>query len=286
MPEETILKPGLQIKPRDSRNFTVGALFTLPKLKTLPKHFQLPYLEIKDQGSNDHCVGNAIAADSEVQEGVILDEDFAFHAGRAVAENKPDWGLTIQDGLRGAVKYGCAEKRQLVDMDRRQFNYLDDYPEVIINSARPHCKKAYVEIVPYGKMDAFDTLKCTLYKFRAKKQGAITGTFWNWPLSQRVMNDFYLFQGTPHCMRLIGWKEINNIPYMIYQNSAGKKAGHGGLHYFGRDLVNKSVGVFQAFMQVDYTKEELKLHLEAGTKVDKNWVSNLLRSFINLFKSQ
>lgn len=264
--DEKQLNQGLRELPPDTRDFSLGAVFDLPKLEDLPAQFLLEPLSVKDQGSSDLCTAYATCGMSELQEGVELCPEYSFALGKEISGDPDAWGQDMRTAMKGHVKFGAIEQNHCYvegdgGIDPRtqepnsELRRIENWAPQLKEQAVVHAKRAFFSVD--GPYDAFDDIRAALWRFRDEKRGVGLGVLWSWPLSQVVMKE----PGTSnfgHMVYAIGWitSEEDGKPYLVIQNSAGESAGVKGRHYFSREVVNRFVVTYGAFMFVDLTKEE------------------------------
>ncbi|KKL86203.1 hypothetical protein LCGC14_1947050, partial [marine sediment metagenome] len=65
-------------------------------------------------------------------------------------------------------------------------------------------------------------------------------------------------KGFGHAFIFIGWEITQGVEYLIAQLSNGKEIGNKGLFYFKKDIVNKEIGKYGAYMFVDINPNSVK----------------------------
>jgi hypothetical protein len=129
-----------------------------------------------------------------------------------------------------------------------------------------------------GPYTPFDNIRAMIWKFRKQKRGVVSGVDWGWTVKQEKL--ITIEKGNGHCIAYTGW----HGDYLVIVNSYGINAGKKGKHLIHRDVVNAFVDKYGAFMFADISPEEARYYLTNGTKVDVNWLRQLLSTFINMFK--
>jgi len=110
-----------------------------------------------------------------------------------------------------------------------------------------HTDKAstYFTISKNNGYDMFDSMRSAIQQSQAP---LIAGVIWyaDWESPDGIVPDSYKQVMGGHATKIAGWKTINNIPYIVVQNSWGSEVGDGGLFYFSREISNKvfNQGVF------------------------------------------
>lgn len=250
-------KFGLIPLKKDKRDISFGAFFKFPKLEELPREYLgSEPLEIKNQGSDDSCTGQASAAVSEDQEGVILSPYYTFAKGKMISGDIEGFGLDLRDICKAAVKYGFLEKQDDPGDLPRDGALIDP---TLDEKAAIHRKGSYLSVG--GNFDLFDAFRTVIWAMRDEKRSIITGCTWKniWTYSSNgIIPKFDLDKGAfGHAFKIKGWKEINGEPYLIAQLSQGTGVGDEGLFYFPRSVVNKEF-TYGAFTFSDMPAEEVK----------------------------
>lgn len=280
------LQGGLQETPEDNRDFTVGALFRLPTPSELPSDFDIGILSIKDQTAksitSDFCSAYSVAGISELQEGEELWPDFNFAASKEFTKDNEEWGQNLRDAMKSAVVYGSVPQKYAVQVKKPR--YLSSYPSNLLEIAKKYKKKTFLNVEPANGMDAFDTMRATIYRFRDEKRAICLGVIFGWPLSQKII-DTIPVNGYGHAMYTVGWKTIDGITYMKVVQSAGKDAGDNGVHYLSRAVINFYYNQYKAFMFMDMPREDIEYMLENGIKSNDNWVVQIFKVITTIFLS-
>lgn len=263
------MKGGLKELPIDDRDFKVGQLFTLPKLEDLPKDFLLTdKLYIKNQGSDDTCAAQASCGASELQEDEELNPYWTFAKSKEMTGDLDEWGQDLRSICKVHTKFGAIS---IKDNDTRSRD-IKDFP--VLNGIR-HAKASYMKVE--GVYDVFDDIRATIWKFRSEKRAVVFGIRFGFNKKDIILD--YPKDGYGHSMYCIGWKTIDNVPYLVVVNSLGKEAGDNGIHYIGRQVINEDVPKFGAYMFMDKLREDIELMIETNSKFDGEPYSKILKSF-------
>jgi len=273
-------------KTRDERDFSVGAVFELPKLEELPTSFTIGLPTVVNQTSplnpdTDFCASTASCAVSELQEGVQLGYEWVFAVAKWLQGGDPDaFGLELRDICKAHVKYGAIEREDSpMTMETNSMRYmrrLENWPEDLFEKAEKHKKGSYFSVT--GNYDSYDNIRATMWKFRDERCGILFGVIWGWSLSQVEIKDF-VDRGYGHALAGIGWNEKG----LFVQNSMGKEAGENGRHYFSREVINHFVDVYGAYMFHDMPKEQAQYYVDSGEKYQENVIIRILKFIRNLF---
>ena len=102
---------GLKELEKDERDFSLGAIFTLPALSELPEEYLLETLEIKNQGDTDMCAAFAATTLSEIQEEVLLSPEYAFAKTKEIEGDFLSWGTNLRSICKMMTKIGIIEAK-------------------------------------------------------------------------------------------------------------------------------------------------------------------------------
>lgn len=269
---------GLRELPVDDRDFLLGAYDLLPKLEDLPNAIKLPFT-VKHQGNTDKCTAYASCAISEVQEKVELDPAYSFAASKEISGNVDAWGQDLRTACKSHVKYGALARKdrpveisQLPFQEQRYYKtWKDLYP-----LALEHKKKSYFAIT--GPYDTFDNIRAALFKYQTP---IIIGIQFGYPLTQKLIDS--VKNGFGHAMTVIGYRTYEGVDTLIVGNSYGIEAGDNGVHYVTREVINHWAS-YGAFTFIDEDPDTVTYNKEHGIMKSDNWIIQLLKIFLNLFK--
>lgn len=186
---------------------------------------------IGDQGVLDQCTAFAATAirfnetNKNYDPQVFWNQELAF-AGETTNTN----GFTLQVPLATAVEKG----------------FPNDAPS------------AYYWITPNNGQDLFDSCRSAmLQQNRPLMAGVEWDTSWTYAQGAIITSTSNSPLGG-HCVKIAGFKTINNIPYIIVQNSWGIGFGDSGLYYFARDVFNQAFPDFGVAMWSDSQDVKIK----------------------------
>lgn len=280
---------GLQLNPPDERDFILfkkkgqlGGFYDQPALSELPEQFIIEDEFLYDQGQTDACAHAATCGSSSVQEGVKLDWKSSFGFGKLISGDPEVWGQNLRTACRSHVKIGAIEEKEMpeelqgkdLDFWRNPANWAK-HEKVLKDLAVKHRKESFV--APKGNYDAFDNIRTAIWMYRNEKRHVNMGVVWGWPSSQKEITDPDV-QGYGHALRAVGWADQDTL---IVKNSWGDTVPK-GLYLLSREVVNKNVSAFGAYMFIDLDPAVAKYYAENGASPDSWWLTQLLVSSIKM----
>jgi len=275
---------GLTPLPPDSRDFSLGGAYRLPPLEELPEVYHSPAPKhIKDQKNSDFCTQYAFCAASEWQEEVLLEPSYTFALAKFIQKSPASWGCDLRSAAKAHVEYGAIEEAKspysIRNKDVQWLRYLRNWPVDLAEDAKEHKKESYMAVTGQHET-AFDNIRAAIYAFKDQKKLPVIGVEWSWPNSQKVMNLPGDRSPMGHAVLVRGWHK----DYLIIQNSYGPRVGDGGLHHIHKDLINRFVGRYGAFMLTDAPRTEAEKAIENNHYLNDEWWRRLWLFIINLFK--
>jgi len=262
---------GLNPLPRDNRDFQLGWITKLPKLSELPKEHKTE-LKIKDQTGSDFCTAFTTCYMSEYQEGVELEPSWSFAVSKDISGNVAQWGQDMRTAMKAHLRGALLKKDSPYSLNNKDQFFLRDlknWPELATKKYR---KRSYFKIT--GSYDHFDNIRASIWKFRDKKCLASLGLLWGYPLDQKVLEK-PTTSGYGHAVAVVGWKYIEEKPYLIIINQYGESAGDKGYHYLSREVINKWAEEYGSFMFVDIDPKDVKKLWPLFTRLT-NFIKNVL----------
>lgn len=275
----------LKLTPVDKRDFSLGAITTLPELVTLPKSFMLDGIRIKNQRDTDFCTQFSSCGASELQEGVELSPEWTFAKTKQLNNDLDSYGEDLRTAMATHTKVGAVEAKDVPfsvnDKDPAYLRHIENYPQGLEKKAVEHMKNSYLKVT--GPYDAFDNIRATLFKYREERRAVVMGCIFGWDTND-VVFDTVVKEGGGHAMYFAGWKYIKNKLYLAVVNSYGKEAGENGIHYMSREVVNYYESLYGTYMFSDLTKEDVQYMIQNGITDRDNWIIQLYKSVITLLK--
>lgn len=280
-----MIKEGILPLERDDRDFTVGALFQLPKLKDLPEEYLVEPLSIKDQNSDgnyDFCAGCAGTGMIEPKEGVELFYPFLWAAAKFESGTDVNsFGVDLRSVGKALCKWGVPEIKDIPDsvknLSASERRIFANYPPSVRDAARKHLAQSYMFVD--GPYDAYDNARANIWKFKDEKRHILFGVAWNWnPIDFELTG---VGGGSGHAMWLGGWFKNG----LCSVNSIGVNAGHKGVHSISRETYNKWADVYGALIIVDKPREDIEYAIQNHIKEGDSWLSQILKVVWTIFSS-
>lgn len=255
------LPDALKPKTEDQRDRILGAAYSLPKLSEIPSEFSHTPISIGDQLGSFFCTGFATCGCSALQEGEPLVFEFSYAVNGEIAGSVSMTGYELRTAMQGHRKIGAIAEVdrplgfKLGNKDESFLADLKNWPD-LKDKALKHSKSSFLSVE--GPYDAFDNIRAAIWLFRKEKRGVVFGVRWSWPMNNpqiNTPNDY----GSGHALYACGFKG----DYLVVPNSYGRSVGDNGVFYIHRNVINKFVPIYGAFMFVDLTKEEYDQRVEA-----------------------
>jgi hypothetical protein len=173
-----------------------------------------------------------------------------------------------------------------MNQQQKTRNFIADWKnwdnlDVLDQIAKIHKKATFFSVLD-GKYDTFDNIRCALWQHKDAKNSIVTGILWRpeWiDAPNGVIPKENREVGFGHAMKIFGQKNIDGELYLEAQLSQGAYVGNGGLFYFPREVVNKEIGKYGAFMFNDISREEAEFYMQNKMPLENNFIK-LVWSFI------
>lgn len=99
-----------------------------------------------------------------------------------------------------------------------------------------------ISVIPNSGMDLFDSVRSALVETNNPIQGFVMWyADWDNTTDGIITPTFTSILGG-HAIKIAGFTTVNNVPYIVIQNSWGSTVGINGLFYFDRATFNKAFG--------------------------------------------
>lgn len=285
-----ITRDSLRPTPPDDRDFSLGAITTLPPLSEIPDDFMLDGIEIKDQRGTDFCTQFAACGVSGLQEGVSLSPEWSFAKTKELAGDIDGYGEDLRTAVATHVKVGAVEAKDVPFSVRTKsskfLRRIENYPPELEKKAFIHMKKSYV--LPEGPYDAFDNIRASLWKYKknGENRGVAMGCKFRWDSKDVILGEGDGNVGGGHAMYYGGARKIKGTQYLALVQSYGEDAGENGIHYMSRKDVNYFYEKYKAFMFIDLTPEEVRYMIDNGITDRDNWIIQLYKAIVTLLTAQ
>lgn len=287
------IRPLSEEEKAQNHPYRVGALLSatssIPSKKTRMTQFPLSW--VINQGAieagNDECGGCSAALISGLQEGTQLDPHFHWMMARERSNmGLNDYGVGNVDLAKTLQKVGSLKKEDspLDFKDGRDKIATPAFWDIVglLPKALPQKKGSYLWVKAENGMDAYDMFRSSviaLEKKYAKPHGAVFGLTWGY--GNEYLLTHPVESGSGHDVAVLGeW----DGDYVTMVNSYGTSIGYNGEQQLHRSIINRWAEVYGMFIPIDATPEEVKLAIENGTKLDANWLMNIIMSLLSFTK--
>lgn len=275
---------GLNPLKKDRRDFRLGTIVKLPDLSELPDEFVLEDRPVKNQlnspSGNDLCSAYGTTLMNEFQEGVELNPEWSFAAGKKISGKPDQWGQDMRTAMKAHKDYGAVEQAEIKEIPQNP-RYLASWDKELIDKARKHYKASYVSVV--GQYDPFDDIRASIWYFRNEKRAVGLGFLWGWDFREKVLREV-LDYGEGHFIVAVGWKKLDGETFIMIQNSAGTEAGENGKHLVSRKVINHFADKYGAMMFIDENPDEIKKLQWTFLDILKDWLM-ILSNWLSLKKN-
>lgn len=266
MNEEIKIIAGLTRMEPDKRDFSDTAVFGVAPLTGLPKEYIVKEpLGVKHQHLSDFCTAFAGTAVSEDQENTELSPEWQFAQIKRIEGRFDTWGANLRHAGLSFVKYGsipaivAPPNFNVKEKDRDFLADHKNWSEYLYLTAKQWRKKSMFFVD--GPYDTFDNIRAALWNHRHEECSIVSGANWQWhwtTAKNGIVLDRTGFDGVPHAFKIMGFKEIAGVEYIIVLNSSGENVGYKGMFYFNREIVNREF-TFESIMFNDLPKEDAKI---------------------------
>lgn len=205
------------------------------------------------------------------------------------------YGANLRDAAQALVKYGSIRKNQSPftygeglpsDRNRDFLANWANWPSILDSKASVMKLGSFFAVD--GPYDAFDNIRSALY-LNYKAGIPIGVTFglnwrpeWNISLNGIVSENYDVSTGGPHAVKLFGIMVVNNIPYILMQQSWGDKFGNNGVYLLSRKVINNEFKAnYGAYCFKLLSKALASYYNENGILVTENWFTKLIKLISN-----
>jgi len=238
-----MIRHGVHPVTLDKRDYSYHRSFgTKRKALFFPDSLMLDLgLTVQDQvadGFPNGCTGYAQANAAGNADGVVYSGPYTYAKTCFMEWHDTTKPCFIRNSFQSTEIYGLLREGQTdqeAESNRRgpYFNVYDD-----------------------SNMDWFDSLRSAMLQQKICIS-VITPWFGEWESTNAgIVTKFFMYDGVPehypwHNWNVVGYKMINNEPYLIGKSWQGKSYGDGGFHYLDRETTNKVMAIYgsAAFIQ-------------------------------------
>ncbi len=294
---------GLLPLPPDDRDFSHAQVFGSVAASDLPiEDFLVATpLEIKNQDLNypsDFCASYAAAECAEDEDQVIMVPEYTFAAAKWLLQQAGDpnaiseFGLNLRDIANAGTKvgflprtsdpFGCDTPHRPV---RDFIANFKNWPESLAGIANKYKRASYFSALT-GPHDVFDNLRSALWLNRMSRVAIFTGAIWrySWVVAPGgIIPTIYESNGSGHAFEIIGQKTIAGEIYIVMRSSDGPSTGDNGFYYFNRQVVNKEIGQYGAFLFNPMPKDIAQWHIDNAIPATAGNLSRITVFFKNIF---
>jgi len=233
----------LKTKP-DPRDYDYIKTFGV-STSLLPEEYLIEPISIKHQQDTDFCTAAAGCVLAEAQDKIEFSFEWFFSRYGEPGIYGADLRKAIKAGMKGFLPVNKAPFT-VNDKERDFLADKNNWPANLNEVASIYGKQGFFNVK--GK---FDDIKNALWNNRNQRRAILTGIMWynDWNYNGIIPNNYYSPAGL-HAIAIIGFKKIENVDYLIIQNSYGKDIGDNGLFYFNRTVFDKEFSE-PMFMYVD-----------------------------------
>lgn len=219
-----MIHTGLDLKntKRDKRDYSHKRTFGSFPISQLPDEYLL-LSTILDQGSGYTCTAHSSCAVQESEHGIQFDPEWFYQKEGEVNGFPSIFGYD----MRTLMKTGCIKGFKPLNNNETE---AEKYKEL-----------SYFNVD--RELDKFDDIRVAMWLAKEEKRCVVVGTEWfaEWMNTNNgiVPNGIAKQTIGGHAIKIAGWTKINEVEYLVVQNSWGKGVGKDGLFYFDRETVNR-----------------------------------------------
>lgn len=259
-------------KKEDARDFSVAGVFgqiDISEVPTIP-FLVNPAITILDQGETDYCSAYAASAVSEDQEDTVFVPEYTFCKTKHLMGDLESWGADLRNTCKALCTYGSIPRGPMIEVPKTREQVLDPKSwESYEYLAQKYRKQTYFTID--GRYDLFDNIRTAMWQNRAEKRSILTGCMWNqtWvDAPDGIIPKEPIAGGFGHAFKICGWDKIGDEVYLIAQLSGGTGVGDDGLYYMPREVVNRELAPYGAYMFKDMARETAEYYNKVGVTFD------------------
>lgn len=262
------------LKPtkHDSRDFSLGGVFGQIDISEVPS---TPFLvnnvlTVRDQGETDYCSAYAACAVSEDQEEIVFIPEYTFFRTKEIMGDFESWGADLRSACKALVRFGSVPNSATTDIPKTRDDVLKlESWEKYVDLAQKYRKETFFSVD--GKYDLFDNIRAAMWQNRSERRSILTGCMWSqaWIDAPHGVIPKEVIPGEfGHAFKICGQDSINGELHLVAQLSGGTSVGDQGLYYFPREVVNREITPFGAFMFKDLPRGSAEYHNNAKIAVN------------------
>lgn len=217
--------------PRDySHKKTFGSVQSV-----LPAEFLVGTTQVLNQYESVFCTAFASCILAALEDNKVFSPEWYFSKEAQIS------GSMQEQDLRTAA---AASKTGFLEQNLAQFTLLNESSDFLAKNANwpatdDSAALAYKKPAYFRVDGNFQEIKQALFN---NKKAILTGVDWgtDWMQAPNGIITDYTSSGNLHAIPLIGFKQINGIDYLIFQNSYGTAVGDSGLFYVPETIFNQA----------------------------------------------
>lgn len=256
-------KYGLQPLLKDKRDFSHRRSFGAPTT-SLPVEFKINPLRITNQYDSQFCTAFSSSSIGENQWSQLFSPEWtAAKEGQLNGKSIAGQGTDLRTAMKAGQKYGFLPSSLApFTIENESEGFLGDWNNWdtrLDTEASKFKEDGYYAVDGYG--DTYTNIKNALWiaeqdpkdNQRCVEVGSKWYQEWEQIDKSGIIPDKYENLISLHAHKIIGWRVINGVEYLIDQQSQGNQYGDNGLCYFSRAVVNKEFteGLFMFRKNVD-----------------------------------
>lgn len=225
------MKSGVQPVRKDHRTYSFKRTFGAPAL-ALPSEYNVDsgfgFPDQNADGAPEGCTSYAQTEMAQTEDGTRYKPSYTYYWTRFLEGTLgQNVGCNIYDSLKSAIVYG-----------------LQTPDETTVAEAQLHRRGQYFSVVDnFNSSDAFDDVRTAMFLTRKRSVSAATPWFLDFAnQSDGILpqpSNWDLKYASWHNWLIVGWKTINDQPYLIGKSWQGPNYGDHGYHYVSRELFNQ-----------------------------------------------
>lgn len=296
--------------PIDIRDFPHHKLFGISVLSIPNITFMASRVQpvINNQKDSEDCTG---CATSEINQGIQGIEppdtfDFLYQMAKILqiqgiqGETEAD----LRSAAQSLVTYGSLLKsRSPYTLEEglptdKTIPFLDDWtnwPPILDTYAAKYKLGSYLNVISDPTLDAFDNIRLALWNsisevsptlYSAVMLGVNWRPEWTNAPGGIITDNYTVSEGGGHDLKFIGQAMVNDIIYLVAQNSWSKSMGQNGYYYFPRNVINiEAAAGYGCFNFSMLPPQQVSYMLNYGIKAGDTWPVEFTKVVFTIIKN-